>query len=83
MRTELRKLRHVIPTTTIYVTHESGRSDDVGGPYRYSEPLGRIEQIGTPEEVYDTPASTFVAGFIRRAGDEFAAWRGCEAGSCG
>ena len=40
-----------------------GRGDDPGRPDRRHEPWP-IEQIGTPEDVYDTPASTFVAGFI-------------------
>ena len=63
MRTELRKLRHVIPTTTIYVTHDQVEAMTLADRIVILN-LGRIEQIGTPEEVYDRPASTFVAGFI-------------------
>jgi ABC-type sugar transport system ATPase subunit len=63
MRTELRKLRVAVPTTTIYVTHDQVEAMTLADRIVILN-HGRIEQIGTPEEVYETPASAFVAGFI-------------------
>ena len=63
MRTELRKLRVAVPTTTVYVTHDQVEAMTLADRIVILN-HGRIEQIGTPEEVYDTPASAFVAGFI-------------------
>jgi ABC-type sugar transport system ATPase subunit len=63
MRTELRKLRIAVPTTTIYVTHDQVEAMTLADRIVILN-HGRIEQIGTPEEVYETPASAFVAGFM-------------------
>jgi ABC-type sugar transport system ATPase subunit len=63
MRTELRKLRVAVPTTTIYVTHDQVEAMTLADRIVILN-HGRIEQVGTPEEVYETPASAFVAGFI-------------------
>ena len=72
MRTELRKLRLAVPTTTIYVTHDQVEAMTLADRIVILN-QGRIEQIGTPEEVYDTPATAFVAALHRCAGDESAA----------
>ncbi|WP_158922489.1 ABC transporter ATP-binding protein [Acidisphaera sp. S103] len=63
MRTELRKLRDAVPTTTIYVTHDQVEAMTLADRIVILN-HGRIEQIGTPEDVYDTPATAFVASFI-------------------
>jgi ABC-type sugar transport system ATPase subunit len=63
MRTELRKLRDAVPTTTIYVTHDQVEAMTLADRIVILN-RGHIEQIGTPEEVYETPRSAFVAGFI-------------------
>jgi ABC-type sugar transport system ATPase subunit len=63
MRTELRKLRLAVPTTTIYVTHDQVEAMTLADRIVILN-HGRVEQIGTPEEVYDTPATAFVAAFI-------------------
>ena len=63
MRTEIKRLRERVATTTIYVTHDQVEAMTLADRIVILNG-GRIEQIGTPEEVYDTPASTFVAGFI-------------------
>jgi ABC-type sugar transport system ATPase subunit len=63
MRTELRKLRLAVPTTTIYVTHDQVEAMTLADRIVILN-QGRIEQIGTPEEVYETPATAFVASFI-------------------
>ena len=63
MRTELRKLRLAVPTTTIYVTHDQVEAMTLADRIVILN-HGRIEQIGTPEEVYEAPATAFVASFI-------------------
>jgi ABC-type sugar transport system ATPase subunit len=63
MRTEIKRLRERVATTTIYVTHDQVEAMTLADRIVILN-HGRIEQIGTPEEVYDTPASVFVAGFI-------------------
>jgi iron(III) transport system ATP-binding protein len=63
LRQEIRSLQQRLGVTTVMVTHDQeeamGVSDRVVVMSR-----GRIEQIGTPAEVYDTPVTPFVAGFI-------------------
>jgi ABC-type sugar transport system ATPase subunit len=63
MRTELRKLRAAVPTTTIYVTHDQVEAMTLADRIVILN-HGRIEQIGTPEEVFEVPATAFVAGFM-------------------
>ena len=63
MRTEIKRLRERVATTTIYVTHDQVEAMTLADRIVILN-HGRIEQIGTPEEVYDTPATVFVASFI-------------------
>ena len=63
MRTELRKLRIRVPTTTVYVTHDQVEAMTLADRIVILN-HGRVEQVGTPEDVYDMPASVFVAGFM-------------------
>jgi len=63
MRVELNRLHHSLATTMIYVTHDQVEAMTLADRIVILN-HGRIEQIGTPEEVYDTPATVFVAGFI-------------------
>ena len=63
LRTEIKRLRERVATTTIYVTHDQVEAMTLADRIVILN-HGRIEQIGTPEDVYDRPASTFVAGFI-------------------
>jgi ABC-type sugar transport system ATPase subunit len=63
MRTEIKRLRERVATTTIYVTHDQVEAMTLADRIVILN-HGRIEQIGTPEDVYDRPASVFVAGFI-------------------
>lgn len=73
MRAEIAKIHRRIGSTTIYVTHDqteamtladrivimsSTKNPDGSGT------IGRVEQIGTPQELYNQPANQFVAGFI-------------------
>ena len=63
MRTEIKKLRERVRTTTVYVTHDQVEAMTLADRIVVLD-HGRIEQVGTPEDVYETPATTFVASFI-------------------
>ncbi len=63
MRAELIKLRQRIDTTFIYVTHDQTEAMTLGDRIVIMKD-GLIQQIGTPQEVFDHPANLFVAGFI-------------------
>ena len=63
MRAELIKLRSRIDTTFIYVTHDQTEAMTLGDRIVIMRD-GFIQQIGTPQEVFNHPANLFVAGFI-------------------
>ncbi len=63
MRAEIIKLRQKIDTTFIYVTHDQTEAMTLGDRIVIMKD-GWIQQIGTPQEVFDHPANLFVAGFI-------------------
>lgn len=63
MRAEIIKLRHRINTTFIYVTHDQTEAMTLGDRIVVMKD-GFIQQIGTPQEVFDHPSNLFVAGFI-------------------
>lgn len=63
MRAEIIKLRQRINTTFIYVTHDQTEAMTLGDRIVIMKD-GFIQQIGTPQEVFDQPANLFVAGFI-------------------
>ena len=63
MRTELKKLRARIPLTAVFVTHDQVEAMTLADRIVVLN-HGRIEQVGTPEEIYAAPASAFVAGFM-------------------
>lgn len=63
MRLEIHKLQADLGTTSLYVTHDQVEAMTLGHRIVVMN-AGRTEQIGTPAEVYETPATTFVAGFI-------------------
>jgi sn-glycerol 3-phosphate transport system ATP-binding protein len=62
-RIEIRDLQRRLGTTSIYVTHDQLEAMTLADRLVVMN-AGRIEQIGPPLEVYERPASTFVAGFI-------------------
>jgi iron(III) transport system ATP-binding protein len=66
MRFEIRRLHDAFQITTIYVTHDQAEAMVTSDRIAVMN-TGRIEQVGTPEEVYERPATAFVAGFIGRA----------------
>ena len=63
MRAEIIKLRQKINTTFIYVTHDQTEAMTLGDRIVIMKD-GFIQQIGTPQEVFDHPANLFVSGFI-------------------
>ncbi len=63
MRSELKKLQRRIGVTTIYVTHDQVEAMTMGDRIAVMN-NGKIQQVGTPEEIYLKPANTFVAGFV-------------------
>lgn len=63
MRTELLILRKKIDTTFIYVTHDQTEAMTLGDRIVIMKD-GFIQQVGTPQEVFDNPSNLFVAGFI-------------------
>ena len=60
MRSEIIKLRQRIHSTFIYVTHDQTEAMTLGDRIVVMKD-GMVQQIGTPQEVYDTPANIFVA----------------------
>jgi len=63
MRTEIKELHQRLKTTTVYVTHDQIEAMTMADRIVVMHD-GVIEQIGTPLELYDSPANLFVAGFI-------------------
>ncbi len=63
MRAEIIKLRQRINTTFIYVTHDQTEAMTLGDRIVIMKD-GEIQQIGTPQEVFNDPRNIFVAGFI-------------------
>lgn len=63
MRYEFAALHKALATTTVYVTHDQVEAMTLADRIVVLQG-GRIEQYGTPAEVYDRPANRFVAGFI-------------------
>jgi multiple sugar transport system ATP-binding protein len=63
MRTEIKELHQRLRTTTVYVTHDQIEAMTMADKIVVMHD-GVVEQMGTPLELYDTPANQFVAGFI-------------------
>jgi sn-glycerol 3-phosphate transport system ATP-binding protein len=63
MRLEIQKLHRELRTTSIFVTHDQVEAMTLADRMIVMN-LGRTEQVGRPIDVYDNPASLFVAGFI-------------------
>jgi iron(III) transport system ATP-binding protein len=63
MRFEVRRLHDAYRYTTVYVTHDQSEAMTTADLIAVMN-AGRIEQLGTPEEIYDRPHSEFVARFI-------------------
>jgi sn-glycerol 3-phosphate transport system ATP-binding protein len=63
MRIEIRRLQRQLGTTSVYVTHDQLEAMTLADRLVVMNG-GRIEQVGTPMEIFDRPATLFVAGFI-------------------
>jgi multiple sugar transport system ATP-binding protein len=63
MRTEIKKLHHKLGTTIVYVTHDQIEAMTLSTRIAVMN-KGFVQQLGTPKEVYDTPANVFVASFM-------------------
>ncbi len=63
MRLEIKRLQRSLGTTSLYVTHDQIEAMTMGDRLVVMNE-GRAEQIGAPMEIYDRPATVFVAGFI-------------------
>jgi multiple sugar transport system ATP-binding protein len=63
MRTEIKRVHQKVKTTTVYVTHDQVEAMTLADRVVVMN-NGRIEQIGTPQELYHQPRTRFVAGFI-------------------
>lgn len=63
MQLELKRIQHELGTTFVYVTHDQEEALSMSDRIAVMND-GRVEQIGTPREVYERPATTFVADFV-------------------
>ncbi len=63
MRTEIKKVHQKVRTTTVYVTHDQVEAMTLADRVVVMN-AGLIEQVGTPNDLYHSPATKFVAGFI-------------------
>ncbi|WP_297435486.1 ABC transporter ATP-binding protein [Thermococcus sp.] len=63
MRAELKRLQRQLGVTTIYVTHDQVEAMTMGDRIAIIN-HGELQQVGTPEDVYDHPSNIFVGGFI-------------------
>ncbi|GHA32866.1 ABC transporter ATP-binding protein [Devosia pacifica] len=62
-RAQIKNLHHTLKTTTIYVTHDQIEAMTLADRVVVMN-KGVVQQVGTPTDIYDKPANTFVAGFI-------------------
>ena len=62
-RTEISRLHQATGTTFVYVTHDQVEAMTMGDRIAVLN-AGKIQQLGSPQDLYDTPANLFVAGFI-------------------
>jgi putative spermidine/putrescine transport system ATP-binding protein len=63
MQTELKTIQQEVGITFVFVTHDQGEALSMSNRVAVFN-LGRIEQVGTPREIYERPATAFVAGFV-------------------
>jgi spermidine/putrescine transport system ATP-binding protein len=63
MQVELKRIQREVGITFVYVTHDQGEALTMSDRIAVMD-LGRIDQLGAPREIYEKPATRFVAGFI-------------------
>ncbi|NCY16364.1 MAG: ABC transporter ATP-binding protein [Actinobacteria bacterium] len=78
MQFELKRIQREVGITFVYVTHDQEEALTMSDRIAVMSE-GKVEQIGTPTEIYDSPASVFVAGFIGQAN----LWPGAVTGRSG
>ena len=71
MRNDLRRLHLDLGATTVYVTHDQAEAMLMADRIAIMN-LGKLQQVGSPSEVYDSPKTLFVANFIGTPGMNFA-----------
>ena len=82
MRTELKRLHAELERTFIYGTHDQAESLIMSDRIAVLN-LGKLQQLGSPEEIYNQPANAFVAGFVGSPPmNFFAAELHCDAAGC-
>jgi ABC-type sugar transport system ATPase subunit len=69
-RGEIKRLQGEVGTTTVYVTHDQVEAMTMGDRIAVLRD-GELQQVGTPEELYERPANVFVGGFIGSPGMSF------------
>ena len=80
MRTEIKRIHQRVATTMVYVTHDQVEAMTLAERIVVMN-AGRIEQIGTPQDMYERPATRFVAGFIGSPAMNFLPCRLVDAGA--
>lgn len=78
MQFELKRIQREVGITFVYVTHDQEEALTMSDRIAVMN-SGNVEQIGTPTEIYDRPATVFVAGFIGQAN----LWHGKKLGTAG
>ncbi|MGD9704002.1 MAG: ABC transporter ATP-binding protein [Acidimicrobiia bacterium] len=63
MQVELKAIQHEVSITFVFVTHDQGEALSMSDRVAVFNG-GRVEQVGTPKEIYECPATAFVAGFV-------------------
>ena len=63
MQVELKAIQHEVGITFVFVTHDQGEALSMSDRVAVFN-SGRVEQVGTPREIYEHPATAFVAGFV-------------------
>jgi putative spermidine/putrescine transport system ATP-binding protein len=63
MQTELKAIQHEVGITFVFVTHDQGEALSMSTRVAVFN-HGRIEQVGSPQDIYDRPTTEFVAGFV-------------------
>ena len=63
MRAELKRIQHEVGQTMVYVTHDQVEAMSMADHIAVMD-AGRLQQYGTPDQLYNAPANRFVAGFV-------------------
>jgi putative spermidine/putrescine transport system ATP-binding protein len=82
LQLEIRRLHRELGVTMVFVTHDQGEAMTLSDRIAVFD-QGRIVQLGTPQALYDAPATPFVAGFVGDNNRLLARLEGCDAGPDG